>query len=805
MELHPKARENGIHKNRTRKLSPLVRFANFVTEETSFFRAHLAAFTFIPLIFSGIFYASNGRYRVSFLDSMFLCYSAMTVTGLSTVNLSTLTTWQQVILYFLMTIGDITVVSWIMVLIRKRFFTTHCEYVAAKEKAKPRSIRTMRSKSSFMRSISAPTNYYKQRQPVQGQENRTEAPVPSNGPHIHFQGPTPGNTLGNIPEQVVQSPIDIYNEPNHISTMTDAPMVSSSPKSHATFLSPVSDRAPRSPPVVGFAESTGFQARTGHYTRGLLDSSSSFNDTLTVSNSVEGKTIPRKRSTVLARKPSNIPGVPPEKQNASKYQGLGGFPGPIHLANQALKLVIPQTYHKMERTMTMTTVTTLQSTATPWLNFNGLVVGRNSDFRTDSLTDSELEDLGGAEYRALKLLSWLVPTYFVGCQLLAVLLFLPWLSATKSYDAVFENQPRLVSKPWFAFFQVMGAYTGGGLSLVDAGMVPFSNAYLMIIALVFVILAGNHALPILWTSSNLLDEDSPAQDALSFLLEHPRRCFLYLFPSHQTWFLVICLVLFSATEWVSFEVLNLGLPAYEAIPKGPRILAGLFQGLAARASGFSIAPLASLAPALLFLYVVMMYIAIYPVALSIRSTNVYEERSLGIFEAPPDDENDEPADLNQIPEGTERVGRYLGWHMRRQLSIDIWWLVWAVFLVAIIERGNIMDESKKWFDLFRVLFELVSAFGGIGLSLGFPDDNFSFVGAMSPLSKLVVIVIMVRGRHRGLPVAVDRAVLLPREMQVNQDPKGTKVEIGAADHEKGILDDGSPIPPPESSELFGVR
>lgn len=91
-------------KNRTRKLSPLVRFANYVIEETTFFRAHLAAFTFIPLIFSGIFYASNGRFRVSFLDSMFLCYSAMTVTGLSTVNLSTLTTWQQVILYFLMTI-----------------------------------------------------------------------------------------------------------------------------------------------------------------------------------------------------------------------------------------------------------------------------------------------------------------------------------------------------------------------------------------------------------------------------------------------------------------------------------------------------------------------------------------------------------------------------------------------------------------------------------------------------------------------------------------------------------------------------
>ena len=98
--------------------------------------------------------------------------------------------------------------------------------------------------------------------------------------------------------------------------------------------------------------------------------------------------------------------------------------------------------------------------------------------------------------------------------------------------------------------------------------------------------------------------------------------------------------------------------------------------------------------------------------------------------------------------------------------IDIWWLIWAIFIVAIIERKNLLDDSKKWFDLFRILFELVSAFGGIGLSLGFPSvctrpllgvhavsvsthlwlvfaqDNFSFSGTMRPLSKLVIIVIM---------------------------------------------------------------
>ena len=94
------------------------------------------------------------------------------------------------------------------------------------------------------------------------------------------------------------------------------------------------------------------------------------------------------------------------------------------------------------------------------------------------------------------------------------------------------------------------------------------------------------------------------------------------------------------------------------------------------------------------------------------------------------------------------------------------------------------NDNAPWFNVFRLgadplihsiysvayittlvvflVFELVSAFGGIGLSLGLPTDNFSFSGAFGPLSKLVVIIIMVRGRHRGLPVAVDRASKCPR-------------------------------------------
>ena len=175
----------------------------FIRREANFFRIHLSAFVFVPLISSGIFYASNGRFHIEFIDALFLCYSAMTDTGLATVNLSTLTAWQQVILYLLMLLvsiitstkinsvrwkiqGDTTFVSWLMVMIRKyvpslsfplpnanidfrRYFRSHCVYVASG------GPRRRRSRASLLASISPPTK------PFQNQEvvpPRKVTPIP---------------------------------------------------------------------------------------------------------------------------------------------------------------------------------------------------------------------------------------------------------------------------------------------------------------------------------------------------------------------------------------------------------------------------------------------------------------------------------------------------------------------------------------------------------------------------------------------------------------------------------------------------
>jgi len=47
---------------------------------------------------------------------------------------------------------------------------------------------------------------------------------------------------------------------------------------------------------------------------------------------------------------------------------------------------------------------------------------------------------------------------------------------------------------------------------------------------------------------------------------------------------------------------------------------------------------------------------VYPVALSVRSTNVYEERSLGLYDEAEDEEYESTNE-----KGAQAVAKYLGW------------------------------------------------------------------------------------------------------------------------------------------------
>lgn len=88
----------------------------------NYYRVHLIYFVLSILIWSAIFYASNGETHISYTDALTLSTSAITNTGLTVVDLSALTAWQQAILCILMLAGDLSLVSVSVVIARRYFF-----------------------------------------------------------------------------------------------------------------------------------------------------------------------------------------------------------------------------------------------------------------------------------------------------------------------------------------------------------------------------------------------------------------------------------------------------------------------------------------------------------------------------------------------------------------------------------------------------------------------------------------------------------------------------------------------------------
>ncbi|KAI5119163.1 hypothetical protein M0805_008646 [Coniferiporia weirii] len=806
----------------------------------NFFRIHVLFFTFTPLIFSAIFYASNGEIHISYIDSLFNCVSAMVVCGLASVDLSSLTGFQQALLFVQSCIGNPVVVSWVMVYIRRRYFAKKLEHIVEAEIARQKEIAerglSLNVTTTWGRRLSRVFTH-SQGAPIppvakkgEGEQEEKKRPGFFNKKSLRKlrtdmirrmdDAPKPIDPNGWITqeqERPVARPRMLSQIDERVSGIAEEKMNGNRSPSPQPIAAAVSDSSANGAPASSVTSPA--MARSPTLQHGTSRGGVPLGHTMTVEFRTperenrerqhafsDGIHITRSRSPARSRRLSTVGdivhddrnfippgGVPSMQRNATMHtyrsqrtapqrnramnRGMGGFPYPQVLLIRLIKKLFPKLGERFVRTITLPRTQTFSNAmgslggaadakSVQYISFNP-TVGRNSKFHM--LTEENLQELGGVEYRALTALLWIVGGYHVIIQLVSFTIIAPYIS-TNRWRSVFEppDLHRYVPPVWFSAFQVVSAYTNSGMSLVDASMIPFQKAYPMIFVMAFLVVAGNTGFPVLlrltiWIITKIVPFESRLNETLHFLLDHPRRCFVYLFPSHQTWFLLTVLIMLNATDWFFFLVLDIGNSTIEVIPLGVRFAIGLLQATAVRAAGFATVTLSALAPAVQALYVMMMYISVYPVAMSVRSTNVYEEKSLGVFEDEESDDDDEPTVSGSR---VAAWSRYLAWHARRQLAFDMWWLGLALFLVCIIERSKIQNESNfEWFTIFTIIFELISAYGGVGLSLGVPYANFSFSGAFTPLSKLIVCAVMLRGRHRGLPVAIDRAVMLPFEFK----------------------------------------
>ncbi|KAE8554261.1 hypothetical protein EYB25_002799 [Talaromyces marneffei] len=673
---------------------PIRRMANLLPP-LNFLTLHHSYFIAMGLLWSLIFWATaSPAQSVSYIDALFLCVSAMTGAGLNSINLSTVNSFQQAILFGLIILGHPILISSTVLFVRKRAFETRFRSIVHA---------VARNRSAVHQAIHLP-RIAKKVLLADGDKPvpRTEDQVADNETH--------NNASARMSSETRTVNNDIRSQNN----LNDADAI-----------------------------------------RWVDD------DQLTVQSHSRNKV--RHRVFPMA--------------------GIGARPDARDPKDAAPSFVADE-----ERRHSL--IESLTRSPQKFFLSRGLI-SRNSQFH--GLTASEREKLGGVEYKAICLLSIIVPLYFVLFNVLGFIGLGTWLAVNRP-NVARENG---LNPFWTGSFLAISAFGNNGMSLLDLNMTALQTCSYVLLTMGFLILAGNTLYPCflrfsIWTMRHVLPRTKWCEEwkiVLDFILDHPRRVYTHLFPKRHTWYLLATIILFNGIDWAGFEVLSIGNTAVQSLG-GYRVLDGLFQAFAVRAGGFYVVTIADLHQGLLVLYVLMMYVSAFPVLVTIRNTNVYEERSLGIYAndhltedqrhhaslgsffghikgiVSPSSEGDNTQDSEQstshIDENNTSRSYFVRQQVRSQLSHDIWWICLAVLFITIAEAPHFKNDPVSY-STFNIIFEVVSGYGCVGISVGLPNQNYSFCGGWYTISKLILIAVMLRGRHRGLPVAIDKAVMLPDE------------------------------------------
>lgn len=543
------------------------------------------------MLFSGLYYLQPGT-KWAYIDSLYMAATGGTNTGTNSIALSAMSTYQVMVLYFSSIFGSHIVVSLVVVMVRKHYFMKRFREVVLFNKAREQRESHLRRRHSGVGSRST--------------------------------GPTLGSddyqwvTKKSLPE------LDL-NESKTISSAAGkviGPLMMPLEHQHATHLDQLQQHHTRSVTTTS----------ANDIVVAFDDQQSLYDDALDSAYATTGGT-----NIIFA---DNI----------------------IQQREFARQQLAAQRKWEEESDLERRNSTTTTNHRSPDDDtqeggpHSGSTQASTDPHSLVELTKEKRYLLGGVEYRALDLLTMVIPMYYTLIILGSSLAFRVYIAASPYAQDVLltANGNEGPIDPWFmSFFITLSAMNNLGLSLLDASMVPFQNSPFPLFLCGFLVLIGNTAYPIflrftLWCTYHATPRSySMRRETLRYLLDNPRRCYTTLFPARQTWWLLVILIVINTIQVVVYVATNFWLPVMDGVSLGSQLLNALFQAIATRngkrhrkglrqtdlagftLAGFSVVDLAALNPGTILVYIVAMYIGVYPVAISMRNSNVYQVKEVG--------------------------------------------------------------------------------------------------------------------------------------------------------------------------------
>ncbi|CAN4102173.1 unnamed protein product [Withania somnifera] len=354
--------------------------------------------------------------------------------------------------------------------------------------------------------------------------------------------------------------------------------------------------------------------------------------------------------------------------------------------------------------------------------------GFQDDHVGSSLDNKTQTDL--LKYQSIKFLGFVTLVYLLVINILGISSILVYLACVSSAKHVLRNKG--LKTFTFAIFTTVSTFTSCGFVPTNENMMVFSNNSGLLLILIPQMLFGNTLYPTcLRLCIRLLGKLFSKKREAKYLLKCSREIrHLHLLPSHHSrllmvtvfGFIMVQFILFCILEWNSSTALN-GLNSYQ------RFVGLLFQVVNARHTGETIVDISTLAPAILLLFIVMMYLPPYTSFMPVKG------------------EVDKPEELLQ---GRGEVAENV---ILSQLS----YLFLFILLICITERKRMKDDPLN-FNVLNITLEVVSAYGNVGFSTGYSCDRminrnpscknkwYGFVGKWNDESKIILIIVMFFGR-----------------------------------------------------------
>ncbi|MFH1491710.1 MAG: potassium transporter TrkG, partial [Pseudomonadota bacterium] len=275
---------------------------------------------------------------------------------------------------------------------------------------------------------------------------------------------------------------------------------------------------------------------------------------------------------------------------------------------------------------------------------------------------------------------------------------------------------------YFAVFHAVSAFCNAGFSLFSDSLISYRQDWVLNLVICFLIVSGGIGFLVL---SELKRRPPFRGRTWSRLSLHSK-----LVLATTAILLVLGSLLITGMEWHN---------TLAPLPVSGRLMAGVFQSVTARTAGFNTLPIGEMANETLFVLILLMFIGASPGSCGggIKTSTLASLVALGVSRF----QGRERTRIFHRSITQESVGKAISVVMVGMVVI-----VLATLILLMTELGEISHRVSRGMFL-DYLFEVVSAFGTVGLSTG-------VTAGLTATGKIVLTVVMFIGRLGPLVIAV---------------------------------------------------